>query len=172
MYEIEKDYVIFREIPTKKELDNLPLTKVCYRCDKELDENFKNSNIIDLQFGYYFNQSVDNLPAKLTVLKFGYEFNQPVDNLPQTLINLTFGENFNQSINNLPLNLKYLNIGNNFNQSLDFLPNNIKYLSIFKCFCYSHDLLNLPNSLKKLLIMKEYKGNINVPSNRVVEKIE
>ena len=130
MYEIKPDWITFYEKPTKEELDNLPLLVVYYDCYydcdydyEELDENFKNSNIIDLEFGNFFDKPVDNLPKNLKILEFGTKFNQKVDNLPLTLKKLSFFQHFNQP--------------------LDFLPEGLEKLYI-QNIDYSYDLLNLP----------------------------
>jgi len=62
-----------------------------------------------------------NLPNRITHLNFGWDFNQPVNNLPNStrqgealtvgracalITHLAFGRNFNQSLNNLPKNVK------------------------------------------------------------------
>lgn len=36
--------------------------------------------------------------------------------------------------------------------------------------CYPHDLMNLPISLKKLVVYSDYKGNILLPKDCVLEK--
>jgi len=104
MYDIEGDYVIFYEKPTKKELDNLPLTKVLYYCDEELDENFKNSNI--------------------TYSEFGYDFNQPLDFLPHGLKELIIrNPNYSHDLLNLPNSLKKLVIRKDYKGNINLPPN-------------------------------------------------
>ena len=129
--EIKEEYVLFKKRPTKEELDNLPITKVYYDCNEELDENFKTS--------------------KITYLYFGKDFNQPVDNLPASLTHLEFGSYFNKSV--------------------DFLPSSLEELEIYN-EDYSHDLMNLPVSLKKLSVPCYYKGQIVLPKDCVLKKIE
>ena len=109
--EIKEKYVLFKKRPTKRELDNLPITKVYIENCKKLYKYFKTS--------------------KITHLKFGHDFNQPVDFLPSSL------------------------------EELVILNDN-----------YSQDLNNLPVSLKKLKVRKLYKGQILLPKDCVLEKIE
>ena len=75
---------------------------------------------------------------------------------------MDLGNFFNKPIENLPYSLLYLSLGENFNQNLDFLPPFLLKLTIHNPN-YSHDLLNLPKSLKKIIISKRYKGYINIP---------
>lgn len=124
--------------------------------------SFIPDNIVEITFGQEFNYSVDNLPKKLRVLQFGKNFNQPINNLPKTVEILVLGWFFNQPIDNLPQNLKILVIGCKFNHPLDFLPDGLEDLKILS-FNYSYDLLNLPNTLKRLFIPFFYNGKINVP---------
>ena len=193
--EIKEDYVLFKKRPTKEELDNLPITNVYYDCNEELDENFKTSKITYLYFGKDFNQPVDNLPSGLIHLAFdrNSNFNQSVINLPSGLTHLKFREDFNQEVNNLPSGLTYLKFGVNskfnqlidnlpvslthlkfgywskINQQLDFLPSSLEELVILNRD-YSHDLNNLPVSLKKLSVSCYYKGQIVLPKDCVLIK--
>jgi len=91
-----------------------------------------NLKIID--FGYYFNQSVENivLPDSVEIIIFGYEFSQSINNMrfPKKIHTIIFNhiQNFNL-INNL--------------------PNTIKCLQFFKITTI---LDNLPTSLEKIII--------------------
>ena len=103
------------------------------------------NNITHLAFEYRFNQLINKLPNSLTYLKLGYQFNQLVNKLPETLTHLIFGDSFNQPVNKLPNSLEYLRFGNGFNQYVDHLPNNIKELIFGENF--NRFVHNLPNSL-------------------------
>ena len=64
----------------------------------------------------FFNQSLDNLPQKLTHLTLGFSFNHPITSLPKTLTHLIFGINenchtyirFAHSLSYLPSSLAYI----------------------------------------------------------------
>merc|ERR1711924_337122 len=77
-----------------------------------------------LTFGYFFNQSMENLtlPSGLQSLTFGENFDQSLENvnLPSGLQSLTFDTCFNQSMVNvaLPSGLQSLTFGWFFNQSM------------------------------------------------------
>lgn len=107
--------------------------------------------LIQLKTSSKFNQYIDNLPLNLKTLKFNNQYinhyNNSIDNLPHNLMNLKFGDSFNQNIKNLPNNLISLTICHKFNKSFGKIPN-IQYL-----ICKGNiQLINLPNSIKKLYI--------------------
>ena len=87
-----------------------------------------------LQFCIEFNECIDGLiPDCVTHLEFGFYFNQPVNNLPNSITHLNFGYCFNQSVNNLPSSITHLEIGGKFNKSVESRGKN-KTL-----FCYFPD---------------------------------
>ena len=81
-----------------------------------------------IEFGWFFNQDVSNLPNSLTHLYFGIDFNQDVSNLPNRLIHLSFDYCFNQDVSQLPNSLTYLTFGKDFNQDVSQLPKSLTYL--------------------------------------------
>ena len=87
----EKEFIFFKEKPTKEELNNLTITNIIFNFNEVLEPYFQDANITHLIFGEKFNQQVNNLPKKLNYLLFG-----------------GYNSDFNQPINNLPINLKYL----------------------------------------------------------------
>src|SRR5690606_19243273 len=88
------------------------------------------SSVVQLVFGRFFNQSIDNLPSSIKYLIFGEAFNYPIDRLPSSITHLTFGANFNQSIRGLPSSITHLGLGWFFNQPIyDCLPNSIIHLT-------------------------------------------
>lgn len=112
-------------------------------------------SLIYLEFGYNYNQPIDNLPNKLEHLHLGSNFNHPIDNLPMGLKYLHLGYNYNHPIDNLPIGLKYLCLGESFNQSLDYLPESLtelKFNSFETKFTKSID--NLPTGIIKLSLPK------------------
>ena len=142
------------------------------------------SNLKYLTFGYCFNQEIIQLPPNLERIVFGCHFNQSIDMLPDTITHLSlffdyynicenyrFGikkiylpsggkshnSKFAQKINKLPSNLINL-----FAPSIDidelFSLTKLTHLQINK---YSSNLLNLPKTLKQLIIENDnYKDNI------------
>lgn len=99
--------------------------------------------------GSKFNQPL-NLPHSITNLILGEHFNQYI-NLHSNLSHLTIGISFEQSIE-LPFSIKYLNINCNTNL-IDYLPSSIEILELGDYF--NKELLNLPNSIKKIIFNKE-----------------
>ena len=171
--EIREDYIYFTEMPTKEQLDDIHIPKVYFNFNVELDdyEYLKHSNITHILFGKNFDQSIENLPIKLTHLRFGEwddicKFNNDIDNLPIGLEELCFSEQswFNKKINKLPAKLKKLKLGNNFNQSLDNLPKYLEKLEIYS-FTFDFKLNNLPNSLKILDLDGKYNKTLDFLPN-------
>ena len=119
------------------------------------------SNVIDINFGYYFNQELDNLPDNLEHLILGFHFNRRIDNLPVTLKILYLSQYFNHPIDNLPVGLKELRINDDFNHSLDFLPNGLEKITFMETSIFSHSFDNLPTTLKEIEIPISYPGSIN-----------
>lgn len=150
--------------------------------DDELDEKILNDiqYCKSLYFGHCFNQSIDNLPYGIEILILGSEFNKPIDNLPDglkylfyygwqfdnnidflpnNLKVLTLYGNFDKTIDCLPPKLERLELGFNFNKPLDNLPQYLQELIILN-LNYEFDLLNIPKSIKRLKISKNYVGKI------------
>lgn len=122
--------------------------------NKSIDSKFPDEIKI-LVLGWYFNQSVNNLPISLKEIVFGYEFNQSVDNLPFTLEVITFGYSFNNPINNLPNSIRTIKLGYNFNQPIDDLPNTLEKIELGPLFDYP--INNLPISLTEFTILSNYE---------------
>ena len=131
-------------------------------------------NIESIFIGLFFNQSLDYLPPNLKELSFCFvsKFNNSIDNLPNSVEYICFGNDFNQNIDNLPLRLKELHLSSNFNKPIDFLPHGLEKLSMW-CRNYSHNILNLPQTLKKLEIFNSILIRIDViiPKNCEIIKI-
>jgi hypothetical protein len=103
---------------------------------------------------------IKKYPKKLTHLTFGRSFNQSVDNLPESLIYIKFGYCFEQSISKLPLCVKYLKLYYN-ETTINNIPAHIETLNIemsYNNYISNKDIeiSNLPISLTKLIIRKEY----------------
>ena len=131
-----------------------------------IDDNYV---VFDDDFNDVLTEDILNEISKYPKIEFGWYFNQRIDNLYQGLETLKLNGFFNRPINNLPQGLNELLLGWNFNQPLDFLPQGLKELTIINPN-YSHDLLNLPQGLKKIKISQNYKGQIVQLPN--CEKIE
>ena len=121
-------------------------------------------NVTHLTFGYMFNQRV-TIPKNVTHLVFGIRFNQQVI-IPENLTHLAFGWNFNQPIN--LLNVKYLNLNCNNINLIENLPNSIEEIELGNNF--NLELLNLPNSIKKICLC--YYGRYNKELNCLPESVE
>lgn len=81
-------------------------------------------------------------------------------------------DGFNQNIDNLPSKLKELHLSSNFNKPIDFLPYGLEKLTVW-CRNYSHNILNLPETLKRLEILNSIFIRIDVitPKNCEIIKI-
>ena len=113
-----------------------------------------------------FCGSIDNikLPSKLERIEFGPRFNQLLDNVvfPETVTTITFGIHhnwsmFDKSIKNIKLPKalkKYYNQGGGCDESIEdvVFPDTLEVLSLGYKFNYSLDKVNLPKSLKKLVL--------------------
>lgn len=66
------------------------------------------NNLIHLEFGSSYNQSLNELHNSLEFLDVGVGYSQVLDNLPVSLIHLIYSSNFSHTINNLPSQLEYL----------------------------------------------------------------
>ena len=131
-------------------------------------------SLTDLEFGWLFDQPVDNLPNSLTYLSFGHNFNQPVTYqtessqngksptlLPESLTELAFGKSFNQPIDNLPNSLTHLTFEYRFCKSLKNLPKTLTHLYINGDFYIDkyedNSIYDLPKSITHLSV----NGNFN-----------
>lgn len=124
------------------------------RFNKPIDDKFPDEIKI-LVLGWFFNQSVENLPLTLKEIVFGNQFNKSVDNLPFNLETITFGYSFNKSINNLPNSIKSIKLGQCFNQPIDDLPNTLEKIELGQMF--NNPINNLPISLTELTILSNYE---------------
>lgn len=83
--------------------------------------------------------------------------------LPNKLLKLTLYGSFNSDINDIPSTVREITLGARFNKEIKNLPNGLKKL-IFHAMCnYSHDLLNLPESLTALYLPTRYNKTVNYP---------
>jgi len=155
--------------------------------DYELNEKYKNINLIvkpivskfnqevelpenltNLTFGYDFDQKVE-LPRNLTHLTFSCLFNQKVE-LPENLTHLTFGYYFNQKVE-LPENLTHLTFGKRFNQKV-VLPFTIRYLKLQNDKV--HNLDYLPEGIEELVLghyFNDYDTLCNLPNSLKIIKL-
>lgn len=124
------------------------------RFNKQIDAKFPDEIKI-LVLGWFFNQSVENLPLTLKEIVFGNQFNKSVDNLPFNLEIVTFGYSFNKPINNLPNSIKSIKLGQCFNQPIDDLPNTLEKIELGQMF--DNPINNLPISLTELTILSNYE---------------
>lgn len=142
------------------------------------------SNLKYLTFGYYFNQEISQLPPNLERIVFGCHFNQSIDMLPDSITHLSFFSDYHSTYENCRFGIKEslkpigCNIYNSkFDQKINKLPSNlinlfIQTIDIDELFSltklthlqiktYSSSLLNLPKTLKQLIIKdNNYKDNI------------
>lgn len=80
-----------------------------------------------------FNNNILNYPPNIKYLDFGYSYNQPINNLSNSIEVLILHENFNSVITNLPSQLKHLTIKNksfNIKNLKIFFPNSLINLYI------------------------------------------
>ena len=69
---------------------------------------------------------------------------------------------------NIPLNIKYFELYSNNSYIINSLPDSIVELKLGDCF--DLEILNLPTSLKKLVILNDnYKHNLNCLPNFIEE---
>lgn len=107
-------------------------------------------------FNSEFNQPVDHLfndeMKNLKTVEFGYHFNQTIDNLPDSVEELIIHRKFNQQIRKFPLNMKKLvfNTQEEIYFDLEILPKGLEVLSL-KCK-EGQKLINFPPNLKILVI--------------------
>lgn len=83
--------------------------------------------VMNLTFGYNFNQSIDNLSNSITNVEFDYYLNNPIKYISNSIIHLKFGNYFNQSITNLNFSSE-----SNFNQMILRLESNLIHLELGK----------------------------------------
>ena len=137
-----------------------------------------------IDFPDYDDININGLPDGLIELSImaeaGGDFNKPLDNLPRTLELLCIvSQKFNQSLDNLPYSLKTLMISSDaFTNSLSNLPINLEMLEYILYFdetndtIYknnmksSHDLLNLPLTLKQLVVSRKHSYQYDMPTIR------
>lgn len=116
--------------------------------------------ITNIVFNNKFNQPADGLlPPNLINLTFGFYFNQPITIFPKNLKRLCFGTKFNGLYKDLPKKLKHLKM---FvikpYMVLENLTDSIEWLSIF-CFC-NINIKSLPKNIKSLWIHHRHEENI------------
>ena len=116
--------------------ENATIVRFYDSFNKPINDLIKfNHNIIDLNFGFSFNKSIQKcIPNSIINLNLGIQFNRPLKNsIPESVRYLTFSYDFNRKIKeDDPLKL----------------PNSITHL-IFKSG-YSKKFIKLPSSLKFL----------------------
>ena len=136
-----------------------------------IDELPDTINILELSDG--FNCPIKKLPPLLKKIVFGNNFNQQLDNIviPSSLETIIFGDSFDNSLNNIifPDDLIELHLGKSFNSvGLESLPN----VQILKILNINKNILNLPITLKKLIIMPAHNKFIEkIPFGCIIENI-
>lgn len=113
------------------------------------------SNLKELQFHSWFNNSLENvLPKTLTHLTFGDYFDKQLNDTisDSTLTHLTFGSSFDKSLKGvLPNTLKQLTLGACFNQTLEnVLPITLTHLTLG--YKFNHFLEGMPDTLTHLTL--------------------
>lgn len=129
-----------------------------------------------------FINSLDNLPNGLKILRIGYNYNLELDNLPNSLVYLEIIGKFNKSLNNLPDSIEILLLDVKINEKIEKLPTNLDYVYFaltfnnqnqiffppniktiqFHSYCeYDKPIKNLPNSIEKLYLPKDYSKLFN-----------
>ncbi len=104
-------------------------------------------NLTHIDFGYAFNEEIENLPPSVKHVTFGASFNKPIDGkLPASVTHIIFGHCFNKSVDNLPPHVTYLEFGCWFNQPIDKLPPSVTYLRLLS-FYFNRHVNRLPSSL-------------------------
>lgn len=117
-----------------------------------------------------YNRKLEYLPPRLKEIRFGKKYNQIIEEkvLPPTLETLIFGGIYNQPImhNVFPDSITKIVFG--FKYSLKILPgvlpNNLEYLEFSSQ--YESMLLELPHSVKTLLIDEKHSIYVNELYNR------
>lgn len=155
------------------------LTIQCETFNGEL--NLANTNITSIKIvSNAFNHSMPCLPLGLKTLEIHCDkFNSLVDNLPPGLESLYISSFiFNQPIDNLSSRLKTLILENLdlFNQPINNLPHGLEHFilhlrhnyDVMYVNTYKHTLMNLPNSIRKM-VLDNYWGDLNTISDNVVE---
>jgi len=104
-------------------------------------------NLTHIIFGWFFNQSIDNLPNSLIHITFGNNFNQPFNNSLISLTHIIFGDDFNQLLPLLP-SLTHITFGKNFDQSIDNLSKTVRYINISKKYV-------IPKFITRIVLFKK-----------------
>jgi hypothetical protein len=152
-----------KNISSTKDLHRLSIDEISF------NDNFNGkvdlfSHLRIINFGFYFNQNVDNLPSSVKEINFGPYFEQKIDNLPESIISLKFGSYFNQSVDHLPNSLENLSFGYYFNNEVNNLPQSLKSLSFGRRFNKNVD--KLPNGITSLVFGSEFNQPVNnLPSS-------
>ena len=116
--------------------------------------------ITEIEFGLYFNQSVNKLPSNLTCLKLGGSFDKEIDCLPQSLTKLDVEDTFNRKIDDLPSGLKTLILGECFTQSIDKLPSNLNSISFGSRF--NQCIKRLPPTIQSISFDIRSKAKVSL----------
>lgn len=174
-----------------QKLDDLPnnLIGICFGLNSTFNKplDYLPETVAYIGLGRDFNHSLANLPHNLKRLEFSIysEFDKSLDLLPNSVEEIKLSDNYNTKINKFPSNLKVLKLGKKYNHELDNLPEGMEELHLYddtdfdgvfgrfgsenyfsrgKKYNFTKDLLNLPSSLKIIMIGKGYEKEINVPN--------
>lgn len=128
------------------------------------------NHIKKIQFGLFFNQSIDNMfdieNSKIEVLIFGYKeyyccyFNKLVKQWPKSIREIYFGNCFTCKLINLPNKLEKLYFQIGVNHLIDF-PESVKTL-IFRDYVIEE--MVFPRNMEKLSILRSVNPS-NYPEN-------
>ncbi len=126
-------------------------------------------SVRELNFSWNFNKPLEIgvIPPSVVSLTFRGLFNHPlkIGTIPPSVISLTFGHYFNQPLTPgmIPDGVVSLTFGEYFNQplGLGMIPPSVESLILDRKF--QNDLVNLPNSIKKLTVCETFTGKIKFP---------
>lgn len=126
-----------------------------------------------------YNKKLEYMSPNLKEIRFGKKYNQIIDNgiLPPGLETIIFGEDYNQPIlhNVIPSSVKKIVFGKHYNLKIlpGVLSNELKHLEF--CSEFKNMLLELPSSVKTLLIPKEHRIYVNElysKENRIIKYLQ
>ena len=144
--------------PVKGALDNLTqLQQLTFGYDFNQPVEGALDNLTQLQqltFGERFNQELE-IPLNIKILKIYCNNKKIIDYLPNSIEELYLGEKFNLELNNLHPNASVSEA-----RMLLCWPNSIKKISYDPGSNYNKELNNLPKSLEKLYLPKNYNKEI------------
>ncbi len=145
-----------------KELYHSPVEKEYYQLANQ--ENFTKT-VFKVPYNYNFKENQEKLQEYYgLIFGIGHDGNINISELPPHIESLHFLDNkFNGNLDNLALkNLTHLSFYRKaiFDKKLDYLPETLTHLELPEN--YFHNIDNLPQSLKYLMVYNEYNFD-NLP---------